>query len=84
MSEEKPIIDLRTKKPVENPIPSPPPSENRLLRVEEVAERLGISRRAVYELLRCKELHSVKMGHYLVPAIEVDAYLRRQKEENKQ
>jgi excisionase family DNA binding protein len=51
-------------------------SDRLLLRVEEVAELLGIGRTKVFELIRCGELRSVKVGgSRRVSAAAVTAYV---------
>ena len=42
--------------------PSPPPTPNRLLRVPEASERLGVSRRKLWRLIATNELKSVRVG----------------------
>jgi len=49
-----------------------------LLRVPDVARRLGLSSRRVRQLLRERRLPGVRQGGiWLVPAIELDLYLVR-------
>jgi excisionase family DNA binding protein len=54
-----------------------PPTE-RLLTVNEIADRLAISRDTVYRLVRSGDLHTVRVGERLrFRPPEIDAYLER-------
>lgn len=47
-----------------------------LLRVEEVAELLDVGRTRVYQLIRCGELRSIKIGgSRRIPSTAVQHYL---------
>jgi len=49
-----------------------------LLTVEEAAEALTISRWKVFDLIRCRELRSVKIGGLRrVPRTAIDEYIAR-------
>jgi excisionase family DNA binding protein len=49
-----------------------------LLTVEEAAEALTISRWKVFDLIRCRELRSVKIGGLRrVPRAAIDEYIAR-------
>lgn len=52
--------------------------EKLLLRVEEVAELLDVGRTTVYALIKCGDLHSVKIGgSRRVPSTALQNYLDR-------
>lgn len=49
-----------------------------LLTVEEAAEALNIGRSKTFDLIRCGDLHSVKIGRLRrVPATALDAFMTR-------
>jgi excisionase family DNA binding protein len=51
----------------------------KLLRVEQCAERLNISKRQAYRLISCGCFTSLKVGHSLrVIESSVDSYLKKQ------
>jgi excisionase family DNA binding protein len=55
------------------------PVETELLRVEEAAEVLAISRRTVFELLRCHELPVVRIGRAVrIPKRALGEWIARQ------
>lgn len=50
-----------------------------LLKVEEAADRLGIGRSTVYELVASGELRSVKVGRAIrIPVIELQRWIATQ------
>lgn len=53
-------------------------AEKLLLRPQEAADTLGISRARLYQLLADGEIGSVKLGaSRRVPAVELDAFVQR-------
>jgi excisionase family DNA binding protein len=53
-------------------------TENRLLRVREVADVMRVSTMTVYRLIRAGELQAIRVGHsYRIAQRDVDAYLLR-------
>jgi len=56
--------------------------ERILLRPEEVAQRLGVSRTLVYELLSSRRLESIHIGRSRrVPVSALDAFVEAQRQE---
>lgn len=60
----------------------PTTRDDRMLTIDQVAERLGVSRRHVYRLLDAGELRAVDIsvgsrGRQRIAALEVDAFLAR-------
>lgn len=56
--------------------------ERLLLRVEEAAERLNVSRSLCYQLVLSGEIQSIKLGRSRrVPLIELERYIQRRIEE---
>lgn len=41
---------------------TPPPSEQRTLNAQQAAERIGCGRASIYELIRTKQLRSIRIG----------------------
>jgi excisionase family DNA binding protein len=57
---------------------APMPHVRVLLTVEEAAQALTISRWKVFDLIRCRELRSVKIGGLRrVPRAAIDEYVAR-------
>ena len=53
-------------------------TDNRLLRVREVADVMRVSTMTVYRLIHAGELPATRVGHsYRIAQREVDAYLLR-------
>jgi excisionase family DNA binding protein len=53
-------------------------TENRLLRVREVADVMRVSTMTVYRLIHAGDLPATRVGHsYRIAQREVDAYLLR-------
>jgi excisionase family DNA binding protein len=53
-------------------------TENRLLRVREVADVMRVSTMTVYRLIHAGELHATRVGHsYRIAQRDVDSYLLR-------
>ena len=60
------------------------PTPRLLLKVEEAAQALGISRTALYELLRSGDIYSVHIGRSVrVPVAALDEYVMRLTNETK-
>jgi excisionase family DNA binding protein len=58
------------------------PSERLLLRVPEAADRLGVSRSTLYELMGSGRIRGVKIGAAVrIPADELRAYVESLKSE---
>lgn len=56
----------------------PTQTDNRLLRVKEVADVMRVSTMTVYRLIHAGDIQATRVGHsYRIAAQEVDAYLMR-------
>ena len=54
-----------------------------LFRTEEAADRLGVSRARLYELMACGEVRSVKIGSSRrIPAVDLEAFVTRLRSES--
>lgn len=51
-------------------------NENELLSIEQLCEKLFISRTTAYKLLQSGEIKSFKLGTYKIPAKSVDEYIQ--------
>lgn len=63
--------------------PAPPTSEPLLLTVAQAAQRLGISRSLLYELLATGDIESITIGRLRrIPAEALTTYIQRQRAKN--
>ena len=51
-------------------------NENELMSIEQLCEKLFISRTTAYKLLQSGEIKSFKLGTYKIPAKSVDEYIQ--------
>lgn len=62
-----------------------PPQPQRMLRVEQAAERTTLGRTKMYELIKSGEIQSVKIGRSRrIPVEALDAYVARLLDEQRQ
>ena len=51
-------------------------NENELLSIEDLCQKLFISRTTAYKLLQSGEIKSFKLGSYKIPAKSVEEYIK--------
>ena len=57
-------------------------NENELLSIEQLCEKLFISRTTAYKLLQSGEIKSFKLGSYKIPVKFVDEYIQNKLKAN--
>ena len=77
------LVDGRSDPLVPVDAPTSPPELGEILRLDEVAKYLKVSKKTVYKMVRSGKLPAFKFGkHWRVARAELEAWIARQSVEN--